>query len=69
MEPHILLADDDPDTREMVQLVLQHAGFRVSVTGNPAEVLYLAAREHYDALLLDNWMQTRRSQKSWCKFS
>lgn len=56
MEPHILVADDDRDSRELLQFFLQSAGFRVSITGNPAEVLYLTARERFDALLLDNWM-------------
>jgi CheY-like chemotaxis protein len=44
-EPHILVADDDSDTRDLVQFFLQGAGFRVSITGNPAEVLYLASKE------------------------
>ena len=56
MEPHILFAEDDDDTREIVQLALKVAGFRVSATGNPAEALSLAANERFDALLLDNWM-------------
>jgi len=29
---------------------------RVSLTGNPAEVLYLASNERFDAVVLDNWM-------------
>jgi DNA-binding response OmpR family regulator len=53
---HILFAEDDPDTRELIHLVLRRAGFRVSATGSPAEVLTLAATERFDALLLDNWM-------------
>jgi DNA-binding response OmpR family regulator len=55
-QPHILFADDDPDTRELVQFFLRQAGFRVSVTGNPADVFNLAATERFDAMLLDNWM-------------
>jgi CheY-like chemotaxis protein len=53
---HILFAEDDPDTRELIHLVLRRAGLRVSATGSPAEVLTLAATERFDALLLDNWM-------------
>ena len=56
MEPHVLFAEDDSDTRELVRLLLQVAGFRVSVTGDPADVLQLAATGQFDALLLDNWM-------------
>jgi CheY-like chemotaxis protein len=35
--PHILFADDDFDTRELIRLVLQLAGFRVTVTGDSSE--------------------------------
>ncbi len=56
MNPHILFAEDDPDTRELVQLILSRAGFRVSATGSPSDVLKLTATERFDALLLDNWM-------------
>jgi two-component system phosphate regulon response regulator PhoB len=55
-QPHILYAEDDPDTRELVQLFLQHAGFRVSLIGDSSEVLSLVATDHVDVLLLDNWM-------------
>jgi len=55
-EPHILVAEDDADTRELVHLILQDAGFRVSVTGDASEVIDLLASNRYDALLLDNWM-------------
>ena len=54
--PHILFAEDDPDTRELVQIILGQAGFRVSATGDSSEVLHLLAADHFDALLLDNWM-------------
>lgn len=56
IQPHILLAEDDEDTRELVRLILHHAGFRVSVTGDSSEVMPLLATDHFDALLLDNWM-------------
>lgn len=56
MEPHILFAEDNEDTREMTRLVLSRAGFRVLATGNSSEVLTLAANERFDVFLLDNWM-------------
>ena len=56
IRPHILLAEDDADTREIIQLILDHAGFRVSVTGDSSEVMQLLAANSFDALLLDNWM-------------
>lgn len=54
--PHILFADDDPDITELVQVVLEAAGYRVSTSDNPAGVLQLAATERFDLLLLDYWM-------------
>src|SRR5689334_10897336 len=56
IEPHILLVDDNPDICELVQVVLQGAGFRVSTADNTVGALQLAASEHFDALLLDYWM-------------
>jgi DNA-binding response OmpR family regulator len=53
---HIFLLEDDRDTRESVQLILRQAGFRVSITGDPAEVMQLLLTASFDALLLDNWM-------------
>jgi two-component system, OmpR family, response regulator len=55
-QPHILFVDDEPDIREMVQAVLNAAGFRVSIADNAADVLQLTATERFDAVLLDNWM-------------
>lgn len=55
-QPHILFVEDDSDTRELVQIMLSQAGFRVSVTGDSSKVLHLLTTDHFDALLLDNWM-------------
>lgn len=55
-EPHILFVDDDPDIREMVQVLLRAAGFQVSIADNVADVLQLTATERFDAVLLDYWM-------------
>ncbi|HEU4769086.1 MAG TPA: response regulator [Pyrinomonadaceae bacterium] len=54
--PHILFADDHPDIRELVQVMLQAAGFRVCTAGNAADALQLVRTEQFDALLLDYWM-------------
>jgi len=56
MEAHILLVDDEPDIRELVQALLQAAGFRVSSADNAPDALKLAATERFQAMLLDNWM-------------
>ena len=54
----ILFAEDDLDTREMMQTFLQNAGFQVDVVTTPMEVLDTVADEanRFDAVLLDNWM-------------
>ena len=56
MEAHILFADDNSDIRELVQLLLEAAGFRVSTADNTADVLQLVRTERFDALVLDYWM-------------
>ena len=52
-DPHILVAEDDPDTRELLEFVLRRAGFRVSLTDDCFQVLNVLAADHVDALLLD----------------
>jgi DNA-binding response OmpR family regulator len=56
IDPHILFADDDADTREIVQMLLRHAGFQVSVASSLREVMALIAALRFDAIVLDNWM-------------
>ena len=56
-KPHILFADDNSDIRELVQTLLQVAGFRVSTSDNAPDVLQQVASESFDALILDYWMQ------------
>jgi DNA-binding response OmpR family regulator len=55
-QPHILFAEDDEDTRELLRVVLTQAGFSVSVTADPAKALQLLRGITFDAVLLDNWM-------------
>jgi DNA-binding response OmpR family regulator len=51
---HILFADDDGDTRAMVNAFLQHEGFRVSLASSSQEVLNKTGGEdHFDAFVLD----------------
>ena len=54
--PRILVAEDDPDTRELLEIVLGRANFRVSVTDDPIKVLELLSTDDFDAVLLDNLM-------------
>ena len=54
--PNILVAEDDPDTRELLKIILSRADFRVTVTDDPTRVLELLSTDNFDALLLDNLM-------------
>lgn len=53
---NILVAEDDPDTRELLKIILSRADFRVTVTDDPTRVLELLSTDNFDALLLDNLM-------------
>lgn len=52
----ILCTEDDPDSRDMIALLLRNNGFEVRCATNGNEALELAKTEHFDLLLLDNWM-------------
>ncbi len=49
----ILVADDEPDIRELVAFTLRFAGHEVVVFGNGAEVVEAAPREQPDLILMD----------------
>jgi len=52
----VLVVDDDPDIRELIQINLEAAGYRVATAGNGAEALELVHREPPDAMFLDLMM-------------
>jgi DNA-binding response OmpR family regulator len=52
----ILCTEDDADTRELLVVILGATGYSVTVTESSAEALDLAQREHFDLMLVDNWM-------------
>ena len=56
MNPRILFADDDPDSRKLVKLMLSSEGFEVVDVGNPEDALNLAKAVQFDAFLFDYWM-------------
>jgi two-component system, chemotaxis family, CheB/CheR fusion protein len=49
----VLVVEDDPDTSRAAATLLGHAGFRPLVAGDGPTALELAAREGFDAALLD----------------
>jgi len=56
MTRKLLLADDDPDIREVVSLVLEPYGFQTVVARNGNEGLELARQENDIALILVDLM-------------
>lgn len=58
----ILSTEDDPDTRDLVQLLLKLEGFEVVYADSAEEALNLAHSSHFDLYLLDNWVPGLRGE-------
>lgn len=52
----ILCTEDDADTRELLEMILQQAGYRVDCTESSRQAVQLARDGIYDLILVDNWM-------------
>jgi DNA-binding NtrC family response regulator len=52
-QAHILVADDQPDVREALRLLLKGEGYAIETVGSPAAVLAAVQRSDFDAVLLD----------------
>lgn len=53
MAPLILVVDDQPGVRRLVQEIFQQAGYRVLAAANGEEALALAAAQRPDLAILD----------------
>ncbi len=53
---HILVADDDKNTRLLLKAVLQNANYQVSTAENGLDALAVLDREHIDLVVLDIMM-------------
>jgi len=51
--PHILVADDQPDVREALRLLLKGEGYAIETASSPAGVLSAVQHADFDAVLLD----------------
>lgn len=51
----VLCSEDDPDSREMICLILAQEGFETVCPDASRNVLAIAKEEMFDAYLLDNW--------------
>ena len=49
----ILIAEDEPDIRELVAFTLRFGGYEVVVANNGEEAVHTASREHPDLILMD----------------
>ena len=54
--PHILIADDDATTRQMIGGVLKKSGYTVSVASDGISALRAIKKKKFDLVLLDIWM-------------
>ena len=52
----ILCTEDDPDTRDLIKLVLGGEGYEVVTAESAPQALRLAQSESFDLYLIDNWM-------------
>jgi len=53
---HILVAEDDPGIAELMSVVLEQAGFRVTVCANGGEVQKMVERELPALVISDLWL-------------
>jgi DNA-binding NtrC family response regulator len=51
--PRVLVADDQPDVREALRLLLKGEGYAIETVGSPAAVLSAVQSADFDAVLLD----------------
>ena len=52
----VLVVDDDPDSRTLLEMALSAAGYPVVLAANGAEALAMARRSHPSVILLDLMM-------------
>ena len=51
----VLYSEDDPDSRELMCLLLAQKGFEVICPDTSQDVLRIAKEEEFDVYLLDTW--------------
>jgi DNA-binding response OmpR family regulator len=49
----ILIAEDEPDIRELVAFTLRFGGYEVVAASNGEDAVHTASREHPDLILMD----------------
>ncbi|MFT4114366.1 sigma-54-dependent transcriptional regulator [Silvibacterium sp.] len=56
---HILVVDDEPEIRQLLEEILREEGYAVSSTPSGVEALVLLRDATYDVMLLDVWLPDR----------
>ncbi|GGG96625.1 sigma-54-dependent transcriptional regulator [Silvibacterium dinghuense] len=56
---HILVVDDEPEIRQLLEEILREEGYGVSSTPSGVEALVLLRDATYDVMLLDVWLPDR----------
>ena len=51
--PKILIAEDEPDIRDLIAFTLRFAGYEVAAANNGEEAVQMALREFPDLILMD----------------
>ena len=52
----ILCVEDDADSRELVTLILEQAGYEVVTASDSSNALELAEQKGFALIMLDNWL-------------
>lgn len=59
LSPNVLYVEDDPDTRELVAILLGLENYQVVLAANYDEALLLARVMRFDLYIMDNWLPGR----------
>ena len=55
----ILYLEDDPDSRQLIVVLLGQLGYEVVSAATLVEGLRLARTQHFELIILDNWLEIR----------
>ena len=56
LTPNVLYVEDDPDTRELMSVILKMENYQVVLAESYNEALLLALVMRFDLYMMDNWM-------------
>ena len=51
MDAHILAVDDNPEIREIIEILLTGEGFAVDQAGDGTQALAMLKEKHYDLII------------------